>query len=178
MNGTLCEFSIDLAKINTFFISFWWIRFTKLSGFFKVSSISNTVSVNSFGVVYCPINDSSSALLPSIPSLASMSSGSTTEVYNLGSYNSNCCNFSGFWPINEFVHHMFSQILNLQTLFFSMTFVVCFDKHGWHVKRKVVWYVTKLQIFEYSCNLFLIFFQSTKLRQPKQGRDSCLKINL
>ena len=49
------------------------------------------------------------------------------------------------------------------------------DFCGWHVKRKVIWYVTKLRIFEYSRNLFLIFFWNTKLRLPKQGRDSCLK---
>ena len=37
--------------------------------------------------------------------------------------------------------------------------------------------MTNWRIFEYSRNLFLIFFQSTKLRQPTEGRDSCLKIN-
>ena len=41
----------------------------------------------------------------------------------------------------------------------------------WHVIRKVIWYVTKLRIFEYSRNLFLIFFQSTKLRQPTGQRQ-------
>ena len=35
----------------------------------------------------------------------------------------------------------------------------------------------ELTNFEYSHNLFLISFQSTKLRQPTEGRDSCLKIN-
>ena len=29
----------------------------------------------------------------------------------------------------------------------------------WHVIKKVIWYVTKLRIFEYSHNLFLFFFK-------------------
>ena len=48
---------------------------------------------------------------------------------------------------------------------------------SWFLIRKAIWYVYNWQILEYSRNLFLFFFQSTKLRQPTEGIDSCLKIN-
>ena len=44
----------------------------------------------------------------------------------------------------------------------------------WHVIRKVIWYVTKLWIFEYSCNLFLIFFSKYKTETANRGQRQLL----
>ena len=38
---------------------------------------------------------------------------------------------------------------------FSKIWYLC----RWHIKRKVIWQMTKLWIFEYSCNLFLLIFE-------------------
>ena len=65
-----------------------------------------------------------------------------------------------------------SNSFNLESTLLSNTGWNRFDFCGWHVKRKVVWYVTKLRILEYSRNLFLIFFWSTKLRLPNSAQRS------
>ena len=51
-------------------------------------------------------------------------------------------------------HHMCSRILNLRFFLYEIFSVFCF-LCCWHVIRKVIWYVTKLRIFEILCNIYL-----------------------
>ena len=61
-----------------------------------------------------------------------------------------------FFPTCEFATHGKNSMLSSYQLSVQIR---KFDLCCWHVKRKIIWYVTKLRIFEYSPNLFLIFFE-------------------
>ena len=46
----------------------------------------------------------------------------------------------------------------------------------WFLIRKAIWYLLNWRILNIHATYSYFFFQSTKLRQPTEGRDSCLKM--